>query len=362
MMMSAAGETPHLDTYTNKNLSVNDPPENPPPPSEGEGKGGGAARGDFKYFRLCLCSLVLGAFLLLSLGSCLSFAQTLPTYTAGVMTKSYDERRTKALEKFEEIIGKYIEDRAGMKIQLKSFTYPDLAKALEKGNVDFLWGYGLIVSMELHQRFPLLPILVPTLGDGKRSYFKRLAVSTKDLGVDLSDFKGLKGKRLTFVGDEQWSFELLVFKVWAAEKFGVKDITQYLSLKGRDPDEGFFIPASKRGAIYSLFIKEADLAVAHEFEYVTQEKLTPNAIRDRTVVLPMANPADGFMEAPLFARKSMGRSEVDKLIKVMIEMPNDPEGKQILLSSKISGFAKAADQDYKSVKALMAKKESLGIR
>ncbi len=57
----------------------------------------------------------------------------MPTYTAGVMTKSYDERRAKALEKFEEIIGKYIEDRAGIKIRLKALTYPDLAKAIEKG-------------------------------------------------------------------------------------------------------------------------------------------------------------------------------------------------------------------------------------
>jgi hypothetical protein len=43
-------------------------------------------------------------------------------------------------------------------------------------------------------------------------------------------------------------------------------------------------------------------------------------------------------------------------------MPKDPEGKQILLSSKISGFVKVADQDYQSVKALIVKKEELGIK
>jgi ABC-type phosphate/phosphonate transport system substrate-binding protein len=296
-------------------------------------------------------------------GASRSFAQTLPVYTAGVMTKSYDERRAKALEKFEEIIGKYIEDRAGTKIQLKSYTYPDLAKALEKGSIDFLWGYGLVVSMELCQRFPLLPVLAPTLGEDKRSLFKRLAVVTKDLAPSLSDFKGFKGKRLTYVGDEQWSFELLVFKVWAAERFGVKDITQFLSLKGRDPDEGFFIPASKRGAIYSLFIKEADIAVVHEFEYLTQERLTPNAIRDRAEALPLlANPSVGFMEAPLFVRKGVHKKEVDQIVKILIDMPSDPEGRQILLSSKMSGFARVVDQDYQPVRALLSKKESLGIR
>jgi ABC-type phosphate/phosphonate transport system substrate-binding protein len=308
-------------------------------------------------------AFVLSVFFFVWMGmNSLSLAQTLPVYTAGVMTKSYDERRAKALEKFEEIIGKYIEDRAGIKIRLKSFTYPDLAKALERESIDFMWGYGLVVSMDLHRRFPILPILAPTLGEGKRSLFKRLAVSTKDLGLSLNDFDSLKGKRLTFVGDEQWSFELLVFKVWAAEKFGVRDVTQVLSLKGRDPDEGFFIPASKRGAIYSLFVKEADLAVAHEFEYMTQKKLTPNAIRDRAEVFTLANPAEGFMESPLFARRSLRRNDVDKLVKVMVEMPNDPEGKQILLSSKISGFVRTADPDYQSVKTLLAKKESLGIR
>ncbi len=143
---------------------------------------------------------------------------------------------------------------------------------------------------------------------------------------------------------------------------GSRTSPSFSALKGRDPDEGFFIPASKRGAIYSLFVKEADLAVAHEFEYITQEKLTPNAIRDRAEVLPLTNPAEGFMEAPLFARKGLAKRTWIRLVKVMIEMPNDPEGKQILLSSKMSGFVKVADQDYQPVKALIAKKESLGIK
>ena len=312
--------------------------------------------------KIFLFFLVLGGFLLLGGISPPSFAQSLPTYTAGVMTKSYDERRAKALEKFEEIIGKYIEERAGLKIRLKALTYPDLAQAIEKGGVDFIWGYGLLVSVELSQRFPVLPILTPTLGEDKRSLFKRFAVTTKDLAPSFGDFKGFKGKRLTYLGDEQWSFELLVFKVWVAEKFGIKDIAQYLTLKGRDPDEGFFIPASKRGGIYSLFVKEADLAIAHEFEYITQEKLTPNAIRERAEVLPLSNPAASYMEAPLFVRKGVARKETERLIKVMIEMPNDPEGKQILLTSKMSGFVKVTDQDFQPVRALISKKESLGIK
>ena len=311
-----------------------------------------------------LLSLIFsGAFLLLWLpGVSLSLAQSVPTYTAGVMMKSYDERRAKALEKFEEIIGKYIEDRAGFKIRLKPMTYPDLAKALEKGGVDFLWGYGLIVSMELSQRFSLLPIITPTLGEDKRSVYRRLAVIAKDSAPHIVDFKGLKGKRLSYVGDEQWSFELLVFKVWAAEKFGVRDITQYLVLKGRDPDEGFFIPASKRGSIYTLFVREADIAVAHEFEYLTQERLTPNALRDRAEVVSLTSPSEGFTEAPLFVRKGLNRQDVDKLIRVMLDMPNDPEGRQILLSSKMSGFTRVTLQDYQSVKTMMSKKETLGIK
>ncbi|OGP88491.1 MAG: hypothetical protein A2156_03455 [Deltaproteobacteria bacterium RBG_16_48_10] len=312
------------------------------------------------FFLMLFLSLTL---LLLRIDDPLpSFAQSPPTYTAGVMTKSYDERRAKALEKFEEIIGKYIEERAGIKIRLKALTYPDLVKAIEKGGVDFIWGYGLIVSTDLSKRFPILPILTPTLGEDRRSLFKRFAVATKDLAPSLSDFKGFTGKRLTYVGDEQWSFELLVFKVWVAERYGVKDISQFISLKGRDPDEGFFIPASRRGAIYSLFIKEADLAIAHEFEYITQEKLTPNAIRERAEVLPFANSTEGFMEAPLFVRKGVARKDVEKLIKAMMEMPDDPEGKQILLSSKMSGFVKVVDQDYQPVKALITRMETLGIK
>lgn len=286
-------------------------------------------------------------------------AESLPTYTAGVMAKSYDEKRAKALEKFEEIIGKYIEERGGIRIRLKPLTYPDLAQAIEKGSVDFIWGYGLVVSMELSQKFSIVPIVAPTLGEERRIPYKRLVISTKDSVHSIAD---LQGKRLTYVGDEPWSFELLLFKVWVAEKTGIKDLRQIFDLKGRQPDEGFFIPASKRGAIYSLIIKEADLAVAHEFEYITQEKLTPNAIRERTEILPFFRHTEGFIEAPVFVRKGLNKRDIDKLVKVLIEMPNDPEGKQILISSRISGFVKVMDQDYQPIKNLINKKEGLGIR
>jgi ABC-type phosphate/phosphonate transport system substrate-binding protein len=304
-------------------------------------------------------SVLLSVGILLGRGETIVLAETPPTYIAGVMAKSYDEKRAMALEKFAEILGRYFEERADIKIRLKAMTFPDLAKAIEKGSVDFIWGYGLVVSAELSQKFPIIPILAPTLGEERRTPYRRLAIAAKDSIASMAD---LKGKRLTHVGDEQWCFELLLFKVWAAEKLGVKDIRQLFELKAKEPDEGYFIPASKRGAIYSLMIKEADLAVAHEFEYITQEKLTPHAIRERTEILPFFNSQTGFMEAPVFVRRGVNKADIDKLVKVLTEMPGDPEGKQILLSSKISGFVKVTDQDYRSVRALMAKKEGLGIR
>ncbi len=282
-----------------------------------------------------------------------------PSYTVAVMTKSYDERRTKALEKFEEILAKYVEERSRLKIRLKGLTYPDMFKVVEKGGADVIWGYGLVVSMEMMKSLPIVPIVTATLGEGKRSLYKRWIITSRSTVKGISDFKG---KRLTYVGDEQWSFDLLLFKIWAAEKLGVKEINQFFEMKGKQPDEGYFIPASKKGAIYSLFINEADLAVAHEFEYITQEKLTPNAIREKTEILPLPNPSEGYPEAPVFVRKGLSSSVVEKLIRVMKAMPGDPEGKQILLSSKISGFVDVTEQDYQPVKALITRKEMLGIK
>jgi ABC-type phosphate/phosphonate transport system substrate-binding protein len=286
-------------------------------------------------------------------------AQIVNTYRVGVMAKSYDEKRAKAMEKFEEIIGKYMEEQAGIRLQLRALTYPDMMNTVQKGEVDFVWGYGLVTSMELGKRFSLIPIVAPALGEEKRSFFKRWIVASKDSVQGMAD---PKGKRVTYVGDEQWSFELLLLKIWAAEKLGVRDIHQYFDLRGKQPDEGFFIPASKRGAVYSLIIKEADLAVVHEFEYLTQEKLTPNAIRERTAIIPFPNAPEGFMEAPVFMKKGLNKNDIDHLIKALMEMSSNPEGKQILLSSKISGFVKVTDHDYDSVRALIAKRDVSGIK
>lgn len=314
-----------------------------------------------KIKRYAIC-LIIPCFFLVCAGREISIAQSIPTYIAGVMTRSYDEKRAKALEKFEEIIGKYIEERGRIRVRLKALTYPDLAQAIKKGEVDFVWGYGLVVSMELSQKFPVVPIVCPTLGEDRRSLFKRMAVSTKDFAQTMNDLREVRGGRLIYIGDEQWSFDLLTFKVWAAERFGIKDVARLFSLKGREPAEGFFIPGVKRGAIYPLFIKEADLAIVHEFEYLTQEKLTPNAIRERTEIVTAFNSAEGFIEAPVFVRKGVNRRDVDQLARVLMEMPNDPEGKQILLSSKISGFMKVADQDYQSVRDLIARRDGLGVK
>jgi ABC-type phosphate/phosphonate transport system substrate-binding protein len=68
------------------------------------------------------------------------------------------------------------------------------------------------------------------------------------------------------------------------------------------------------------------------------------------------------MEAPVFARRGLNKRDVEKLVKALMEMPSDPEGKQILLSSKMSGFVKVTEQDYQPVRALIAKKEGLGIK
>jgi hypothetical protein len=174
--------------------------------------------------------------------------------------------------------------------------------------------------MELVDKLPIIPIVAPALGEERRASYKRMAISAKD------------------------------------------SIRNAADIKGKQPDEGYFIPAAKRGSIYSLIIKEADLAVAHEFEYITQDKLTPNAIRERTEILPFFTPMEEFMEAPVFIRKGLNQKDVDKLVKALMEMPNDPEGKQILLSTKISGFVKVMDQDYQPVRALIAKKERLGIK
>jgi ABC-type phosphate/phosphonate transport system substrate-binding protein len=164
--------------------------------------------------KVLLSFLILfpGYFLPLARGQTVLPADSGTPYTVAVMTKSYDERRTKALEKFEEILAKYVEERSKIKIRLKALTYPDLIKTVEKGGADVIWGYGLVVSMEMMKRLPIVPFVTPTLGAEKKELYKRWIVTSRSTVKGISDFKG---KRLTYVGDEQWSFDLLLFKIWS---------------------------------------------------------------------------------------------------------------------------------------------------
>lgn len=298
--------------------------------------------------------LLLGFSLLVN-----SFAsETLPQYLAGVMVKSYDEKRAKALEKFEEIIGKYIAERAHLRLRLKAMTYEDLLREIKNEKVDFIWGYGHIVSMELYEKFPIMPFIAPTLGEQRRATFKRLLVTSKEL---MTTPETLKGKKLVFIGDEAWGFELLLLKLWLKERYGLKDLNHFFTLRGLKSDEGFFVPGSRRGSIYSIIIGEADVAISHEFEYITQERLTPNAIKEKVRVAPFFNSSEEFYEAPAFVRKGVPQKDLENLIQTLLRMPEDPEGKQILISSKISGFVRVKDQDYLRIKEILEKKRRYGI-
>lgn len=284
--------------------------------------------------------------------------ESLPQYLAGVMVKSYDEKRAKALEKFEEIIGKYIAERAHLRLKLKAMTYEDLLREIKNGKVDFIWGYGHIVSMELYEKFPIIPFVAPTLGEQRRSTFKRLLIASKESMVTPET---LKGKKLAFIGDEAWGFELLLLKVWLKENWGLKDINHFFTLKGLKSDEGFFIPGSRRGSVYSLIVGEAEVAISHEFEYLTQERLTPNAIKERVQIVPFFNPSEEFYEAPAFVRRGFPPKDLDNLTEALLKMSDDPEGKQILISSKISGFVKVRDHHYQRIKEILEKKRRYGI-
>jgi len=286
------------------------------------------------------------------------FGEALPQYLAGVMVKSYDEKRAKALEKFEEIIGKYIKEKGHLILKLKALTYEDLSREIRNGNLDFIWGYGHIVSMELYEKFPIIPFIAPTLGEQRRPTFKRLLVTSKG---SMGTLDTLKGKKLAFIGDEPWGFELLLLKIWLREKWGLKDLNHFFNLRGLKSDEGFFVPGSRRGSIYSIIVGEADVAISHEFEYITQEKLTPNAIKEKVQIAPFFNSSEEFYEAPAFVRKGLPQKDLERLIQALLQMPEDPEGKQILISSKISGFVKVRDQDYQRIKEILEKKRKYGI-
>lgn len=284
--------------------------------------------------------------------------ESLPQYVAGVMVKSYDEKRAKTLEKFEEIIGKYMEEKAHIKLRLKAMTYEDLLRESANGTVDFIWGYGHIVSMELLEKLPIVPFIAPTLGVQRRPTFGRLLLTSSR---EITTPEALRGKRLTFIGDEAWSLEIFLLKLWLREKLGLKDLNQFITLKELKSDEGFFIPGSRRGSIYSILIGEADAAIAHEFEYIIQEKLTPNAIKEKAHVAPFFNTSEQYFEAPAFARKGLPPKDVEALIQALLKMSEDPEGQQILISSKISGFVRVKEQDYKSIKEIIERKRKHGI-
>lgn len=312
---------------------------------------------DMNYFGRIIGGVILVFLLFLSLPG-RSFGESLPQYLAGVMVKSYDEKRAKALEKFEEIIGKYIKERAHLILKLKALTYEDLSREIKNGRIDFIWGYGHIVSMELYEKYPIVPFIAPTLGEQKRPTFKRLLILSK--GVKAKP-ESLRGKRLAFIGDEAWGFELLLLRLWFKEKLGVNDLSQFFTLRGLQSNEGFFIPGSRRGSVYSIIVGEADVAISHEFEYLTQEKLTPNAIKEKVEVASFFNSSEEFYEAPAFARKGLPPKDMEALIQTLLRMSEDPEGRQILISSKISGFVKVSDQDYRKIKDLIEQKKKYGL-
>lgn len=237
----------------------------------------------------------------------------------------------KQVERYEPLMD-YLSKKSGMKIKLKILTrYRNIVDNFVSLGMDGAF-FGSFTYALARMKLGVEVLARPESFDGSSTYHG-LIFARKDSAI--KTVRDMKGKRFAFV-DKATTAGFLLPLVYF-KKRGVKDYKVYLK-------EAYFT-GTHEDAIYDVLNKKADIGAAKNtiFERVA---LTDKRIRDELVVLEKS---PDVPENGLAVRKSLEISIKNRLQETLLDMQNDPVGRNILKNFGAQKFIRTTDRDYEPV-------------
>lgn len=237
----------------------------------------------------------------------------------------------KQMDKYKPL-AKYLSEKVGIKIRLTILSrYGDIVERFVSRNMDGAFFDSLTGAMALN-KLGVEPIARPVNMDGTatvRSYIFTRADSK------ISSVKDMKGKRVAFV--DRATATGYLFAIALLNENGINDIDRYF--------HEYFFTGSHDSAIYSVLDNRADIGSAQSTIFNLLVAKDPTINKELKIIAK----SEEFPETTLCLRKDIPSTTKNKITDILLNMNNEPEGKEILKKFGILKFIRADAKDFTPV-------------
>ncbi len=241
----------------------------------------------------------------------------------------------KQMERFIPL-SDYLDKKTGMDVEIKPLaSYGQLYEELRDGKIDGGF-FGSLVYCITHARIGIIPIARPVQPGGKSTYTGLLFVR-KDANIKKPS--DMKGKTIALADP--------------ATTGGYLAQKEYLANNGINLDKDMKIlwTGSHESAIQAVLSNQAEIGGAKST--VASKYRKGNRVFDTVLDIVNETPKKGVPDNALAVRKGLDPAKRDLLMKALLEMNSDPEGKKVLEKFGAIKFIQTTDADFKPIYKLV---------
>jgi phosphonate transport system substrate-binding protein len=235
------------------------------------------------------------------------------------------------MERYEPLAA-YISKKIGVKIKLKVLPrYGNIINNFVSEGMDGAF-FGSFTYSMAHAKLGVEALARPENGEGISTYHGLMFVRKDSLIKTAED---MRGKRFAFVDKATTAGYLLPLAYF--KKHGIDNYRSYLK-------ETYFA-GTHEDAIYDVLNKKADIGAAKNTIFYRLAKTDDRLVKELLIL----EKSPDVPENGLAVRKDFDNSLKIKLKETLLNMHNDPAGKDILNKFGARRFIETADKDYSPV-------------
>lgn len=238
----------------------------------------------------------------------------------------------------------YLSEKVGVKIRLTILSrYGDVVERFALRGMDGAFLNSLGAAMAI-TKLGVEPVARRVNLDGTSTIRGYIFVRTDS---NINSVKDMKGKRIAFVDRATASGYL--FAVAFLQENGISDIDKYFA--------EYFFTGSHDSAIYSVLDNRADIGCASRTIFNALVSKDPTIKRELRVIAQ----SEEFPENTLCLRKNISQEIKNRITDILLNMNQDPAGKEILKKFGALKFIKTTVKDLSPLFNL-AKRARVDIR
>jgi phosphonate transport system substrate-binding protein len=231
-----------------------------------------------------------------------------------------------------KLLGDYLSKKTGIPVEFTIMSrYANIIESFAAEKMDGAF-FGSFTGALVIQKLGVVPLARPVNPDGSSTYKGYLFVRKNSGMRTVAD---MKGKKMAFV--EQATTAGYVFPLAWLRRNGITSLDGFFS--------EYYFTGSHDAAIYAVLNKKADIGVSKHSVYDRVRKEEPRV--DQELVILAISP-----EVPsngLCVRKDLDEAIKVKLKNALLNLHNEPEGKEILEKVGALKFIETTATDYRPV-------------